>query len=269
LCTLTLLRSGLGPSVRGNDQPRARIVMNRDEQRTRPAALGPRVVACPPRMAIMPVDPISGGTWIGCNDRGIAACLLNSTHDVRSSPASMGLRSRGGVVPLLLAAADFDGALQLARSLDAAAFPAFRVLITDASRHAVLRADGVATRVEALAPIDDGVMLTSSGLGDELVQQPRRVVFDQMIAAEASPQQLRDIEHLREAQDSFHAWTGGDQPALNVNMNRADARTVSITVIELFDDRATLEYTPLGDDLSASSTSEQASISFESVRRFA
>ena len=268
MCTLTLLRSGHGSHASGADEPRARLVMNRDERRTRPHAHGPRVIQCVLRVAIMPVDPLSGGTWIGCNDRGVAACLLNSTQDARTFPPGHGLRSRGTVVPILLAASDLSEALEIAISIDAQSFPAFRLLITDGQRHAVVRADGVAMIVEAHAGIGEGVMLTSSGLGDELVQQPRRVAFERLLMdahAGAAP----GSERAQRAQDGFHSGTGGEESALNVCMARLDARTVSITTIEFFQHSAAMAYSPLGEDLRSVGTPELASITFENAGRLA
>src|SRR5262249_13957501 len=56
---------------------RLRLACNRDELRSRPAALPPLVRNCDERQAIMPIDPVSDGTWIAVNDAGIAATLLN------------------------------------------------------------------------------------------------------------------------------------------------------------------------------------------------
>ena len=52
---------------------------NRDERRDRRAATPPAVHRLQHRTAIYPVDPVGGGTWIGVNDAGLAAALLNRT----------------------------------------------------------------------------------------------------------------------------------------------------------------------------------------------
>jgi hypothetical protein len=78
-------------------------------------------------------------------------------------------------------------------------------------------------------------MLTSSGLGDELVAPPRRELFDRMITfGEQTP----------EAQDAFHRHAWPDRGYLSVRMRRADARTVSYTVVELSVHARNMRYEP-------------------------
>ena len=62
---------------------------NRDERRSRPAALPPQVHDLGGRLAAFPVDPRGGGSWVGVNDVGIVVTLLNvsgSTHSSNKEP---------------------------------------------------------------------------------------------------------------------------------------------------------------------------------------
>ena len=72
MCTVTIV-----PIDRANGGKTFRIAMNRDELRTRAIAQPPCVQQYDPHQAVMPIDPDSRGTWIGANDMGIAAMLLN------------------------------------------------------------------------------------------------------------------------------------------------------------------------------------------------
>ena len=81
-----------------------RIVMNRDELRTRTAGRGPTLVRTGSHQAIMPIDPLSGGTWIGCNHAGVAAVLLNMAPGNRPHAPQPGDRSRGSIIPAILTA---------------------------------------------------------------------------------------------------------------------------------------------------------------------
>jgi len=82
-------------------------------------------------------------------------------------------------------------------------------------------------------------MLTSSGLGDELVAPPRRVLFDRMITfGEQTP----------EAQDTFHRHAWPDRGYLSVRMRRTDARTVSYTVVELLPQGRSMHYHAIEDE---------------------
>jgi hypothetical protein len=67
-------------------------------------------------------------------------------------------------------------------------------------------------------------MLTSCGLGDHLVQTPRRELFEAFVRSGAMTAQV---------QDAFQQHRWSDRPHVSVRMNRGDARTVSYTVIEL------------------------------------
>jgi hypothetical protein len=65
---------------------------------------------------------------------------------------------------------------------------------------------------------------TSSGLGDELVANPRRRLFDEMISSSADWPQSQDAFHR-------HVWTGSERTS--VWMTRPEAQTMSRTIVEL------------------------------------
>ena len=77
------------------------------------------------------------------------------------------------------------------------------------------------------------MMLTSSGLGDELVEAPRRELFDAMLSFG---------ECSRQRQDEFHRHSWGDRTYLSVCMRRTDAATTSYTVVETWLGGASLRY---------------------------
>ena len=76
-------------------------------------------------------------------------------------------------------------------------------------------------------------MFTSSGLGDELVESPRRELFDRMITFG---------ECSRQRQDEFHRHSWPDRPYLSVCMRRTDAATRSYTVIETWPGGASMRH---------------------------
>src|SRR5262249_8211042 len=81
MCTVSVVASRGG----------VRLVCNRDERVSRPVAQPPALHRTAAGVAIYPVDPESGGTWVGVTDRGFAAVLINRTvarWDHRPSPAT-------------------------------------------------------------------------------------------------------------------------------------------------------------------------------------
>jgi uncharacterized protein with NRDE domain len=67
MCTVSIVANGDG----------FRLVSNRDERRDRTVALHPRVERLGSRSVIMPIDPVGGGSWIGVDDAGLVAAVLN------------------------------------------------------------------------------------------------------------------------------------------------------------------------------------------------
>ena len=196
------------------------------------------------RTAIMPIDPPSQGTWIGANDSGLVACLLNANPRVEAnSKTNRPLRaSRGTIVPALLAAETIEGARNLACDIDVAQFPPFRVLVLNTDVFLIASSDGASLTLSEPAPLRSPIFLTSSGLGDHLVESPRRAVFDRMVSGTPdSPA----------AQDRFHEHRWQDRPHLSVLMSRPDARTVCRCVISLFPDSVVLSHSNLDDWLAA------------------
>jgi hypothetical protein len=223
MCTVTIL-----PLEQG-----FRLACNRDELRVRPAALAPVLRTLGSRQALMPVDPVSGGTWIAVHDAGLAMTLLNVNPDQPDPARWAGRRSRGLLIPGLLDAATVREAYPRALALDAAAFPPFRLVMIDRRQWAQVRSDGGRVIGERYAGPSRPVMFTSSGLGDAVVEGPRRELFDQWFAAAGDPV---------ERQDAFHRHRWADRPHLSVCMARPDARTVSLTTVQVAADAIRLTY---------------------------
>ncbi|MBY0112774.1 MAG: NRDE family protein [Phycisphaerales bacterium] len=243
MCTLTAVhpetaRSGLERT--GPERPQFRVVVNRDEQRTRAEALPPRVCRAGGTDAIFPVDPASRGTWIGVNTAGLVLAVLNCNpiHKFITRP---GLRSRGDIVPSLLSCESVTEALARAADIDASQYPPFRLVAIERERHAVVLGDGVTTTVQTLRRFDGPMMVTSSGLGDHVVETPRRELFQSMMGSALA----RGGCDIVDRQDEFHAHRWPERRHVSVEMSRADARTVSRTVVEVFGDSVRLTYRAL------------------------
>jgi len=234
MCTLSAIPSLSGESIDapGNDVI-LRIVFNRDEERTRPESLAPALYKLGDRTVIMPLDPPSGGTWIGASDAGMVACLVNLNSGVMNlnahvsgvvAPRAPGRLSRGLIVPEALARQSLSSLHEWGTQLRASDYPPFRLLLLDCERFTIFISDGSVVTIAESGDISDPLLLASSGLGDSLVQEPRRRLFDQLLSSHPD---------RRLAQDTFHRTSWPDSMHTSVMMSRAAARTVSITTIEL------------------------------------
>ena len=216
-----------------------RLACNRDELRCRPAALPPRVERFGPRTAVLPVDPASGGTWVAANDAGLALTLLNvkaNPGPVVAPPAPL---SRGMIIPALLHADTPLTAAFAALSLDPARYGPFRLVIVSRREGVEVRSDGARIRLVWRIGLTRPHMFTSSGLGDQAVEGPRRQLFGEFFDQPGD---------WPARQDAFHRHRWPDRPHLGVCMDRPDARTVSHTVVSLGPDRVTLTYHPEAPD---------------------
>ncbi len=233
MCTLTAVQP---EADAGAHAPLFRVVVNRDEQRTRAEALPPRLARAGSHDAIFPVDPSSRGTWIGVNTAGLVLGVLNANPMVK--PANRpGLRSRGEIVPGLLACDSVTAALAEASQLDPRSLPPFRLVAIERDRLGVLLSDGERLTVQTLRRFDGPFLATSSGLGDHIVEQPRRELFNAAV--------LRGVSPITDRQDAFHRHCWPERRHVSVEMSRADARTVSRTVVEVYRDSISLTYRAL------------------------
>jgi hypothetical protein len=251
VCTVTIVPHGDG----------VRLACNRDEQRSRPGAVPPRLASAGRHLALFPVDPVGGGTWIGVNDAGLAVTLLNRTGSDGSGSrllAPLGshgstfpqplalarepavavpqrIASRGTIVPQLLACGSLDEALEAAEAIDARRFAPFCVVAVQGHRIGAVESDGRSPLPRG--GLDQPMLFTSSALGDEEVEAPRRWLFDQTMAGWAG--------NWLEGQARYHRHRWPDRPEISVWMERPDARTVSHTVIDVMRAGIRLRYEPV------------------------
>lgn len=228
MCTVTVVPVG----------DNVRLACNRDELRSRPAALPPRVQQFGPRTALMPVDPTSGGTWVAVNDAGLALTLLNVNPDNGSTNAAAP-RSRGQIIPALLHTDTPFAAAFFALTLDPAQYAPFRLVVVNRCAGVEVHSDGRRIRLVRWIGLTRPQMFTSSGLGDQVVEGPRQTLFGEFFD--------RRGDQLAQ-QDAFHRHRWPDRPQLSVCMDRQDASTVSYTLVSVGPDRVALSHHPEAPD---------------------
>lgn len=120
MCTLVILRRP------GHDWPLI-LAANRDEMSDRPWL--PPGRHWPDRENVVAgQDELAGGTWIGINDEGVAAGVLNRKDSLGPDPK---LRSRGELVLEALDHADAADAALALGDLDGRSYRSFNLVVAD------------------------------------------------------------------------------------------------------------------------------------------
>lgn len=226
MCTVTLVAAA----------GRLRAMCNRDERHDRPEAHPPAIRRAGSGLALLPIDPQGGGTWVAVNTSGLMFATLNRAGEVLGSPATTWLDgavpSRGQIILELVACDSLPQVVERARALSSRAWPPHRLIAADSERvlQIVCGPHGPSIRAyDATTP----VLFTSSSLGDELAETARRPLFEAM------------VHHAGDrlaAQDRFHRHRWRDRPHLSVDMRRHDAATRSITTVEITPGHVAMRY---------------------------
>jgi hypothetical protein len=154
MCTVVFLR-------RSDDAWPLLIAANRDEMGNRPWL--PPARHWPDRPDVVAgLDELAGGTWLGINDHGVVAGILNRPGTLGPAP---GLRSRGELALEALDHADALSAARALQALDAKAWRPFNMFVADDRDAFWLRSLGDGG-VQAI-PIPQALsMLTAHDLND-------------------------------------------------------------------------------------------------------
>lgn len=143
----------------GHDWP-ILLAANRDEMHERSWLAPARHWPDRPE-TVAGLDQLAGGSWLGINDFGVVAGILNRRNTL--GPQA-GKRSRGELVLDALDLADADAAVDMLSQLDAAAYRPFNMFVADNSTAFWLKNDGAQVTAEPLPP---GLsMITASGRND-------------------------------------------------------------------------------------------------------
>lgn len=161
MCTVILLR-------RPDHAWPLLLAANRDEMADRAAR--PPARHWPDREDVVGgIDLLSFGTWLGVNDRGTVAGVLNRPGSLGPAP---GLRSRGELPLEALDHADATSAVEALLDLAASSYRAFNLVVADALDAFLVTSGG--RKVETV-PIPEGLsMVTAQGLNDHRSARAQR-----------------------------------------------------------------------------------------------
>lgn len=186
MCTLVILRR-----PRHEAWPLV-LAANRDELASRPRRPPGRHWPDRPHV-VAGMDELAGGTWLGVNDDGLAAAVLNRRGSLGPAP---GKRSRGELVLDALDHAEAYIAAEALAALDPTAYRPFNLVVADAiDAFLITHAGDGAIRSR---PIPEGLSMLEAGeLDDPSSARTRRYLPLFRAAPEPDP-----------AAVDWEAWTG-------------------------------------------------------------
>jgi len=210
------------------------LLCNRDEKRIRAQAFGPEILTREGVRFVAPTDRTAGGTWIGANEHGITACLLNGPLKSRDSVGRT-YKSRGLLLPELLSAPSMAEARERVWNFDLSPIAPFSLAILEPDQHTtVIEWDGLD---KVILPYGEPYMpLVSSSFEPEIVESRRREEF----------LRRRDAAGRLDATVlyTFHASHGKSPNAYSPCMHRSDAETVSFSWVKVTEAEIEFFYSP-------------------------
>lgn len=216
MCTVTVLRRP--------DQ--VVLTMNRDELRERGAEIEPAIDRRTPHspLRIAPMDGERKGTWVGVNEHGVAACLLNRYRpddlEVIGRPETP---SRGWIVEELLSLSEDRVDDWLRDELDPTQFPSFTLIAVTAKSGAVLTWERGGT-LERRWLSEGWSMETSAFWQADQVQAWRRDAFARW--CEGGHRMVAGVPDFNLVRDTSH-------PEFSPVMTRRRSMTRSITQVKI------------------------------------
>jgi hypothetical protein len=231
MCTVSIVRAPWSDEPREAAAPLWRVMCNRDERRDRLPAAPPFVAGCARHRAVHPIDPEGRGTWIAATTAGLVFVLLNEIGPPDATRRER-LLSRGLVIPVLASARTLEEvAARLARLPPGRYRPFLLLAASDDGLVEAVAGQSMAIDLRAPAPT---IARTSSSQQPSEVRQRRMALFDELVPGPSLA-----------AQGRFHEHRWPDAPGASVCMSRLEARTVSITTVDVFARCVRLSYRPL------------------------
>jgi hypothetical protein len=217
MCTVTLLPMG----------DRLRVMANRDERHARRAAHPPHIARAGAALALMPVDPQGGGTWIAATSAGLVFALLNGTGDAPGTGPS-----RGRLILEMLDCMDLRQVVARSQSLTWRGWAPHRLLACDGRTTLELRVRPAGVSVDTYE-MHTPLGFTSVPVGGVEAEPARRALFAELVAEASDPV---------DGQDAYHRHRWPDRPHLSVHMRRHDMATQSITTVDVTPSRVRMRY---------------------------
>ena len=226
MCTVSFIPAG----------NRVFITHNRDEKSSRAKAIPPKEYTINGYTLLFPRDSNAGGTWIACTQNGQAGVLLNGafTKHLHQPPYR---KSRGLSFLDIVATAD---PIEGYHKADLGGIEPFTIILWTGNRLFECRWDGQQKHIH---PQDAGLShsWSSATLYDTGTINKRKSWFENWQQVCPNPS-MEDI-----IQFHLHAGDGDTQNDLRMNRD-GKLLTVSVTAMEIAEEKSTMQYIDLQDN---------------------
>ncbi|MGI9255649.1 MAG: NRDE family protein [Salinispira sp.] len=221
MCTLTYFPEQLEP-----EHSARWIFFNRDEQRSRLPAQAPVLFRGSDTNYLMPLDPESGGSWMGLSGNGFFVCVINNYPDLPRTgfvpragfaEGQAFPRSRGLIIRDILNAGTFPDIRVLEEILRKHNYAPFFLAAFAVNRSGIWEWNGKRIRQSVVSGVRQAGIL-SSNLKTSDIPKQREAQFKNL--------HRYNISSLKR----FHR-NRRKAPEAAVLMRRDDARTVSVSEI--------------------------------------
>ena len=239
MCTATWIRSSDSYEV----------FFNRDELHSRSEAAQPQTESRGGMRYLAPSDPDGGGTWIGVNEAGITAALLNYYPDSDRDSQLPGPDfarakiSRGRLVRETLGHRSVDEVTEVLRGKDLTQYLPFSLLCFASDGRALL----ARWFHDLTLDYSPSMPVTSSSYRTSFVVENRIAQFHTLgpeHATEVQTSEAQTFEAQRGLHLRYHRSHSPEKSARSVCMHREDAQTQSLVHIVVASGHVTCTYVP-------------------------
>jgi hypothetical protein len=206
------------------------ILFNRDERNTRLPAIPPRVESAGIQW-MGPVDGDHGGTWIAVNERGLTMGLMNGILEEQAAAGEP--RSRGLLVKELAGAESLSSLEETIAAMDLSSYRPFRFFAL-ALEAPFLFAEWTGKLVKMRRDPEAKPPIISSFFEETEVGKCRRADYERIVGAMDDP----PVELL----EAYHRSHFPERSPYSVCMHREEARTQSLTRIDVTAEKARMLY---------------------------
>ena len=201
--------------------------MNRDEKRSRVAALPPAAFKIGERRVLYPREP-SGGTWLAVNDAGLCLALIN-WHRIEREPVAK-IESRGQIIPDLIEAKNSESLARKLRGMSLGTRRPFRLIAIEPDQQLLGEWQWDLKSLKLQRHPWERRHWYSSGYNEREAERSRTALCE--------AQSLGTLNSMRK----LHASHLPERGPFSICMHRSDAATVSYSEVSVRGPRIGMSY---------------------------